>query len=382
MGRKSRCALRSAVTQFIEQLESRTLLAADGYGYTAASHSFEAIHLAPDDQGVTTVLSNADDDTASIDLGSNTFNFYGKTYTGDDSLFANSNGLLTFETAESTFLNGDLGTDISERAIAPLWDDWVSDDSLPGEALTKLDNTGGSAAPDRLIVQWNADHYSGSATPVLFQAILQLNTGATPGNITFNYVNIDTGDPETAEGASAIVGIKDLGIQGPNQLQISNQHASPSIGDGKAILIRNTATNQPHADAGAPQTIDKGDIATLDASGSTDPNQSAASLSYAWDLDGDGVYGETGADADNGDETGIHPSFFHSAAGTGTYPATLRVTNKAGLTSFDSTTVNFLPNVPVPHISAPASIVAAIPATFTLTATPAMSANEYIVDWG
>lgn len=51
----------------------------------------------------------------------------------------------------------------------------------------------------------------------------------------------------------------------------------------------------------------------LSGAGSSDPDQSAATLDYLWDLDGDGTFGETGLDATRGDEVGSAPSF--SAAG-------------------------------------------------------------------
>jgi uncharacterized delta-60 repeat protein len=90
----------------------------------------------------------------------------------------------------------------------------------------------------------------------------------------------------------------------------------------------------PTANAGGPYTVPEGGTVTLDASGTTDPFQDPATLTYAWDLDGDGVYGETGAGAQRGDEVGIHPTF--SAAGLngpGSVVVHLRVTDAQGLSS-------------------------------------------------
>jgi hypothetical protein len=54
-------------------------------------------------------------------------------------------------------------------------------------------------------------------------------------------------------------------------------------------------TNQaPHAVANGPYTVAEGGTVTLDASGSSDVEQDAATLTYEWDLDNDGIYGETG----------------------------------------------------------------------------------------
>ena len=66
--------------------------------------------------------------------------------------------------------------------------------------------------------------------------------------------------------------------------------------------------------------------------GSSDPDQSNTTLTYAWDLDGDSVYGETGSAAARGDETGMKPTF--SAAGlnsAGPITVSLRVTDAGGL---------------------------------------------------
>jgi hypothetical protein len=88
----------------------------------------------------------------------------------------------------------------------------------------------------------------------------------------------------------------------------------------------------PVADAGGPYVAAEEGTVELDASGTTDPDQAADSLAYAWDLDGDGVFGETGAAAARGDETGSRPTF--SAAGLDgptTFVVGLQVTDNKGL---------------------------------------------------
>ncbi|MHC5543728.1 PKD domain-containing protein, partial [Singulisphaera rosea] len=46
----------------------------------------------------------------------------------------------------------------------------------------------------------------------------------------------------------------------------------------------------PVAVAGGPYRINEGDGLSLDATATTDPNQPASTLTYAWDLNGDGIY--------------------------------------------------------------------------------------------
>ena len=69
-------------------------------------------------------------------------------------------------------------------------------------------------------------------------------------------------------------------------------------------------------------------------------------LLFAWDLDADGSFGETGAGAAHGDETGAQPAF--SAAGLdgpGAFTVSLRVTDSAGLMSGVSTAAIDIANV-------------------------------------
>src|SRR5262249_44692236 len=206
--------------------------------YAAAAAAFQSIDLVPGAAGVFSVVDYVDDDTAAVNLGSNTFNFFGTPYTGASSLFASSNGLITFGSAEGTSGNTDLTFAPGQAAIAPLWDDWRTDLDLNDQVLGKFEDTTGDGVADRLILEWNrVQHYDTSPSDVTFQAILQLNTGATPGAITFNYPNLDTGDGYR-NGSSATVGIKDSGSQGDNRLLVSyNDGANPLVGSGKAIRL-------------------------------------------------------------------------------------------------------------------------------------------------
>ncbi len=199
--------------------------------YTAASYPYEDldIHGLP---GTFRVLQYADDDAAPVDLGSHTFNFYGKVYTGNNRLFASSNGLLSFGTKGVTrFDNGDLGAEPKQATIAPLWSDWFKDggtDMLEGYF---------DEANDRLILQWNAiQHYPSSPHGITFQVILYLDTGGVPGDIVFNYVDLDTGDAN-ANGQTSTVGVKNADKRQVNTLLVSFDQANPLIGSGLAVLV-------------------------------------------------------------------------------------------------------------------------------------------------
>ena len=64
----------------------------------------------------------------------------------------------------------------------------------------------------------------------------------------------------------------------------------------------------PTANAGGPSSLPEGYAMYLDGTRSSDPDQPASTLTYLWDLNGNGIFGETGASATRGDETGPTPS--------------------------------------------------------------------------
>jgi uncharacterized delta-60 repeat protein len=91
----------------------------------------------------------------------------------------------------------------------------------------------------------------------------------------------------------------------------------------------------PVANAGGPYTVPEGASVVLDASGTTDANQDPSTLTYLWDLNGDGVYGETGSAATHGDEVGIHPTYLvNGIDGPTSVVAYLEVIDNQNRTSF------------------------------------------------
>ncbi|MDP6445784.1 MAG: PKD domain-containing protein, partial [Pirellulaceae bacterium] len=107
---------------------------------------------------------------------------------------------------------------------------------------------------------------------------------------------------------------------------------------GKILRITD---NHPTADAGGPYLAIEGDALQLDGSGSSDPNQSTASLTFTWDLDGDGLFGETGVAALLGDEVGVSPILSAASLdGPTSVQVDLRVTDSDGNTSDDAATVD------------------------------------------
>jgi hypothetical protein len=196
--------------------------------------AYEAIDLVPGAPDVVNVVDGSAT-SASIPLGSNTFRFYGVSYTGSAALYAYVNGFLALGGSDTNWSNQDLTNTPSRAAVAPMWDSWTVSSGTDSCVLYKFDG-------DRLIVEWNQvpnTFYSGSgSTPATFQAILRLNTGAADGDITFNYPDLDVGSASYNNGASATVGIKATGTQGPNRVVVSyNSGTNALLGSGKAVKV-------------------------------------------------------------------------------------------------------------------------------------------------
>ncbi len=345
----------------VEVLEDRTVPA-----YVAASTPFENLDLIPGDPGVVSILQNTDDDAVALNIGANTFNFYGTTYTGTD-LFASSNGLITFGVGEFQFTNEPLDSTFPQPGLAPLWDDLITTGTNAQILYTISGN--------RLIVEWNeVEQISNTGTPespLTFQAILQLNTGTTLGSITFNYVDLDTGNPTYDDGASATIGIKADGTDNTGDRAITLSFNSATYSSGQAVRFDSVP---PTARAGGPYTVDEGGTVTLNARGST-----GAISTYEWDLDYDGVTFDVNS-------TALNPTFSAAGiAGPATRTVALRVTDDTGVVSpIDTATVSITDVPPRIAISGASNVVEGSVYTLALGAVsdPGRTVSSYVVHWG
>src|SRR5262249_32300638 len=107
-------------------------------GYAAAPAAYQAIDLVAGAPGVFTILDGQDDGAAAVNLGSNTFRFYGKSYTGGSSLYVSTNGLITFGSPDTVAQQTDLTSDPAQPTIAPLWSDWRTDVDANDKVLGKF----------------------------------------------------------------------------------------------------------------------------------------------------------------------------------------------------------------------------------------------------
>lgn len=97
----------------------------------------------------------------------------------------------------------------------------------------------------------------------------------------------------------------------------------------------------PTANAGGPYlTFDDTPI-TLTGSG-TDPAGAADPLTFTWDLDNDGIYGETGGGATRGNEVGANPTFNPVGLAAGTYAVKVKVSDGDGGETVGTSSVQVL----------------------------------------
>jgi hypothetical protein len=203
------------------------------YQANAVAFSFEDISATGT---IIAGLTNQDDTAVSIPIGF-TFPFFG---TNNTTVFVSSNGLLTFGGGDATFTNADLTTSPSLAAIAPFWDDLHTGGGLPGSNV--FFQTLGSGPNQHVTIQWNQVRFFSGGTAgdtITFEAQLFAD-----GRIEFNYPDLVSGTAAGNNGASATVGIKAAGTQGPNRLLLAfNNGPNTFVGTGKSTLISQPASD-------------------------------------------------------------------------------------------------------------------------------------------
>ncbi|QDV86729.1 NHL repeat protein [Stieleria magnilauensis] len=169
----------------------------------------------------------------------------------------------------------------------------------------------------------------------------------------------------------------------------SGQGDQPGQVDSAGVFARQygtavVANTAPVADltAGAPYTINEGDSLSLDGSNSSDAN--GDTLTFAWDLDNDGNFGET-----NEPTTATATVDWATLASfgiddDGTYTIGLRVDDGNGGVTTQTTTVTVENSGPLLSITGSSNAVASTVYTLNLSATDAGddSITSWRVDWG
>lgn len=269
----------------------------------------------------TQVIAGGVDDTVSSarNIGF-TFPFFGTPYT---SLYASSNGLVTFGQGEDEFDNMDFATTAlvpNLDALAVLWDDWRT----AGGVWTQTNGTAGQRV---FIVQWNLSPLDSSTT-----VTVQMQLFEETSDILFIYQDSTTDVAAPYNGAtnggSATVGIRKAGAPGNGRF-LMHSHDTPGITSGTKIRFsvpRPTITNVAAVqDASNPRNV------TLRAE--VNPNGSPATARFEYGLTTS--YGSTAditlSPADGGAPQAVSSRLTGLPANT-LYHYRVTATNSAGTT--------------------------------------------------
>jgi hypothetical protein len=249
-----------------EPLELRRLLT----GYAVEPDSFDGVDLVEGAPGVVKVLDNTDDGFGTIDLDLNgsspgawNFQFYGQLFT---QLHVSANGLITMVNGSTDPNNSDLTATPAPRTAAILWDDWDTGGGSPGptnsSVLYRFD-----ADRDELTIEWNnVSHVNvGGTNGVTFHAVLDLKLvserpmpSMSNDKIEVHYKDLLVGNAMFDNGASATVGVKDAGAQGPNRLLIAQNGSGPF-----AHLVTSNSAFEIDSKSNAPVSVVSSDFGYL-----------------------------------------------------------------------------------------------------------------------
>jgi|GEM_PF-1635027 len=190
----------------------------DPINYTNETTSYSWIDITGTgtDTGIT-----GDDDDALIDIGF-TFTLFNSTHS---QVRISSNGYMTFGIEGTDWSNDDIPSiNDPDDYIAPFWDDL--DPSMGGTIYYEVQGT----EPNRMfIVEWHGIPHYYTIGDITFEAILYEGSN----EIKFQYKDVDFGDSNYDNGASATVGLENE--DGTDGVKFS--YNSPSIYNGLAILF-------------------------------------------------------------------------------------------------------------------------------------------------
>ena len=93
-------------------------------------------------------------------------------------------------------------------------------------------------SPALIVEIFQAQHFASTTSSITVEAVLMLNTGATPGNIYLEYPDLTFGDPTLDNGESATVGVKAAGTPVSQQVTLVDYNSNTTIVQtGNAVLL-------------------------------------------------------------------------------------------------------------------------------------------------
>ncbi|HEV3085547.1 MAG TPA: DUF4214 domain-containing protein [Gemmataceae bacterium] len=259
---------------------------------------------------------------------------------------------------------------LSELVIARLNSDGTPDPSFNGSGHVVFHGLQDVTAND-VAIQSNGKIVAAGAEG----RIVAANTTPADANFFLQRYNPNgTLDPTFGSNGTVITDVAPNDGDVANRLlvQTDNKLVAAGTAGGDKLrrfgLVRYVAdTVGPQADAGGTYTVVEGGKVQLDGSGSTETGQPGATLAYAWDLNGNGMYGETGTT--HGDETTATPTFIATGLDAPlAYKVRLQVTDQKGLTNYATATILITEAKPTVSISGAASVNEGTPYSLNLSA--------------
>lgn len=261
--------------------------------------------------------------SATIDVGQ-------RRFAGKDVLYYCIEGFLSFDT--STIDDSDDVTDVS----LSLWltaDNSVTDFTIEareqnwGASLETGDFVAGASLSGLTLLAslstsgiGGTGAYKAFTSEAAFTSATNLKTGTV-------YVLLSSSRLRTGDQPS-----------GNEYVSFSSADQTGTTQDPKLTITHGPSNTAPTANAGSDQTVDEGDTVNLDGSGSTDPEDGAGGLTYAWSVLDDGGTGLT-----TGDLTGANTdsaSFVAPEVDADTnIVIQLQVTDSGSLSDTDTVTI-------------------------------------------
>lgn len=171
-------------------------------------------------------------------------------------------------------------------------------------------------------------------------------------------------------------------VLAPNGVAV-NPPTGPATPPGGPATPPAPTNAAPTADAGGPYAITDGNSLTLDATLSSDPNGDP--LTYSWDVNGDGVYGDASGATPTLTAADLHAL---GVFGGASYSVSVQVDDGQGNTAYAFTSLTVaVPTGPTATVSGPTDGFQGVTGqvrTIDISADGALAANgfEYRVAWG
>ncbi|WP_338416332.1 cadherin domain-containing protein, partial [uncultured Sphaerotilus sp.] len=334
--------------------------------------------------GMSTPVGDLVTATATVRTGANT---YGRTseFSGNRAVTASAAPVLSF-------LSGPL--DYSENAGPVV--------VAPGATVTDADSS--NFAGGRLVVEFLANADATDRIGLRDQGTGAGQIGLSGNSVTYGGVVIGTASGGTDGATPLVVDLNAAATQAATQALLRNI-TYENVSDQPSGAVRtvaghledggggtsNTASgtvrviavnDAPIPDAGAAYTIREGDSLVLDASRSTDPDD--AVLSFAWDLNGNGVYGETGEPTAAAASVDWATLAALGLNDSGSYTVGVRVTDAQGTSRVATTTLLVTDRAPTLTVGGTGRVTAGQPYTLNLSASDAGAdtITAWSIDWG